>query len=203
MKPEEFGLPLAQGAVVAPQPVRKKPTWLGAFGAWLGALCFSVCACTGQPAREAAIGPQLRPTGWDAADACSILDKAVVAEVMGARVTSAELGRVTGGTRQMAAFSECTYHLADGRRFSFFARKSPVLDNTPDALAQAKLAAALYAEVPPQDVPGVGRAAFWLHDVNQLQFFLGEDRYAYVSLPSDDPIRGRLAAVALARRVGA
>jgi hypothetical protein len=78
-----------------------------------------------------------------------------------------------------------------------------VADNTPDALAQARRTAAQLAEIPPQDVPGVGKAAFWLDDLGQLVFFVGEDRYGYVSMPSDDPVRGRMAAVALARRAGA
>lgn len=183
----------------------------------LGSVCaFIALAGCSAPASNEQAATELAPSGtgaasittrsvsrWDAADACRTLDKAVVADATGSAVESAKLERVTAATSATAGFSQCSYVLADGRKVEFFARKSPIADNTPEAIDQAKNSIAIFTPESPEDVSGVGKAAFWVPMLGQLQFFIGEDRYGFINMPGNDKAKARDAAITLARKVGA
>src|SRR5690349_10745205 len=74
------------------------------------------------------------PANWKATDACSIIDKAEMAEVMKSEVTETSLALVHEPDAAAAGTSECTYLLADGGRAAVMTRWSPIDDNTPEAI---------------------------------------------------------------------
>ncbi len=79
------------------------------------------------------------PKGWNAADACSVVDKAKMAATTGKPVAEASLGLVhesSGGSD--ATTSECSYIMEDGSRASVLLRWSPIDDNTPEAMTLAR-----------------------------------------------------------------
>ena len=84
-------------------------------------------------------------------------------------------------------------------------RWSPINDNTDGAIAAAKatmkqtLAAFGGGDV--EDVPGLGKASFWVAKVDQLQSFIGEDRMVLITVPSGPDSKAK--AIALAKRAGA
>jgi len=117
--------------------------------------------------------------GWSATDACALLPKDKVASAFGATVSETQLSMVTPGTAETAAFSQCTYSFDAGAMVTFFARQSPVPDNTAEAIARTKqgLIDNLGATIEP--VTGLGKDAFWTDNMNQLHVFAGEDRYFF------------------------
>lgn len=146
------------------------------------------------------------PADWKATDACSIIDKATMGAVLGATVTEASVGLVhepTAGAGD-AATSECTYIL-DGGRATVMTRWSPIADNTDGAINAAKSAMkqtlAAFGGGAVEDVPGLGKASFWVAKVDQLQSFIGEDRMVLITVPSGAGSKDK--AIALARKAGA
>ncbi len=76
------------------------------------------------------------PANWKATDACSIVDKAEMGEVMKSEVTDATRSRWCMSRASAAAgTSECSYILADGGRASVMTRWSPINDNTAESIA--------------------------------------------------------------------
>jgi hypothetical protein len=157
-------------------------------------------------AAEAPATPGGMPANWKATDACSIIDKATMSAVLGTAVTETSVGLVhepTAGASD-AATSECTY-LLDGGRATVMTRWSPIEDNTDGAIATAKatmkqtLAAFGGGDV--EDVPGLGKASFWVGKVDQLQSFIGEDRMVLITVPSSPDSKAK--AIALAKKAGA
>ncbi|MEP9358202.1 hypothetical protein [Sphingomonas sp. KR3-1] len=114
-------------------------------------------------------------SAFDAANACAILPKEKVAQVTGLAVTDAALSRVNPATAGTASFSQCTYSLAGGGSIDFFARQSPIDDNTPDAIQRTRQSVGAN----PVDVPGLGTAAFSVEAMHQLHVFIGGDKYIY------------------------
>lgn len=144
------------------------------------------------------------PADWKATDACSIIDKATMARVLGTAVTEASVGLVNEPSATTAATSECTYILESGRA-TVMTRWSPIADNTPGAIATAKSATeaslAAFGGGKAEDVPGLGKASFWVAKVDQLQSFIGEDRMVLITVPSSADAKDK--AIALAKRAGA
>ncbi|WP_326525793.1 hypothetical protein [Sphingomonas sp.] len=146
------------------------------------------------------------PAGWKATDACSVIDKAAMSEVLGRPVTETSLALVheptPGGSD--AGTSECTYML-DGGRATVMTRWSPINDNTDGAINTARstmkqtLAAFGGGEV--EDIAGLGKASIWVGKVNQLQTFIGEDRMVLITVPTGADAKDK--AIALARKAGA
>jgi len=146
------------------------------------------------------------PANWKATDACSIIDKTTVAQVLGVAVTEASVSLVhepSAGAGD-AATSECTYILDSGRA-SVMTRWSPIADNTDGAINTAKktmtetLAAFGGGKV--EDVAGLGKASFWVAKANQLQSFIGEDRMVLITVPDGPDAKTK--AIALAKKAGA
>jgi hypothetical protein len=133
-------------------------------------------------------------------DACEVLPKGEVETVIGEAVKSADLSRVTEGTESTAAFSQCTYKTASGRTIEFFARRSPVPDNTPDAIQKSRETMKGFGKL--EDISGVGKNAFWVGgSINQLHVFEGENIYLYLTMRgSKAEAEAQTKAVELARQ---
>src|SRR5689334_2316861 len=67
-------------------------------------------------------------------DACALLSKAEVETILGQTITSADSGRLMEGTANSAATSQCSYKTAAAQIVELFVRRSPVADNTPEAV---------------------------------------------------------------------
>ncbi len=153
---------------------------------------------------EAASGAAA-PKGWNAADACSVVDKAKMAATTGKPVSEATLGLVhesSGGSD--AATSECSYIMEDGSRASVQLRWSPIDDNTPEAMSMARKTseqtiAAFGGTI--ETIDGLGKSAFWAGKIDTLNVFIGDDKFAIITLPSSPSSKEQ--ATALARELGA
>jgi hypothetical protein len=148
------------------------------------------------------------PANFNATDACSILDRNVVAEVMGSEVKSAEVSTVTAPTDATAGFSNCTYTLANGLTPQFFARWSPTPDSTPAAAEETVKQAADLLGKTPEKVAGLKSPAWWVSGTNQLHIFPDAQRYVFFTMffsgvkpkPSDE--QAKAWALGMAKRAG-
>ena len=146
---------------------------------------------------------------WNAADACSIVDKAAVAEILGREIASTQLSLVHEAGSADAATSECAYLGADGASVArLMTRWSPINDNTTDSIAMARSSTAAtmkaFSSVPLEDVPGLGKAAFLAPNISQLNVFIDDARMIVVTVEKvPDGASGKDLAVALARKAGA
>ncbi len=146
------------------------------------------------------------PANFKATDACSVIDKATLGQVLGTTVTEASLGLVhepTPGAGD-AATSECSYILADGRA-SVMTRWSPINDNTQATIDTArstmKQTLAAFGGGAVEDIPNLGKASIWVEKVGQLQTFIGDDRMILITVPSGAGAKDK--AIALAKKAGA
>lgn len=126
--------------------------------------------------------------GWDATDACTLLDKSAVGAALKDEVTEASVSLVNQASGANAATSECTYLLASGGRASLMTRNSPIADNTPEAIALARNATqetvAAFTDKKVEDVPGLGKAAFFVPGINQLNVFIDDKRFVILTISS-------------------
>jgi hypothetical protein len=163
---------------------------------------------TDSQAEVATAGPET-PSGWNAADACSILDKAAVAEILGREIPSTQLSLVHEAGSADAATSECTYIGADGGSVArLMARWSPINDNTTESIAMARSSTAAtmkaFSSVPLEDVAGLGKAAFLAPNISQLNVFIDDARMIVVTVEKvPDGAQGKDLAVAMAKKAGA
>jgi len=176
-----------------------KPLFATASLTLLLASCGGVPASGGGNATATTAAATTAATGSFIADnACAILPKEKVASITGLQVTDAALSRVTPATADTAGFSQCSYSFTGGGSLDFFARQSPVDDNTPEAIQRTRD----NMGGKPVDVPGLGTAAFSIEQMHQLHVFLGGNRYFYFM--SMNPPAGKPVAeleLALARAV--
>jgi len=150
-------------------------------------------------------GGTAAPAGWNAADACSVVDKAKMAATAGKPVSEASLGLVhvsSGGSD--ATTSECSYIMEDGTRASVMLRWSPIGDNTPEAMTTALNTSKQAAEAfggSVEAVAGLGKSAFWIGKIDAMNVFIGDDKFAIITLPSSPSSKEQ--ATKLARDLGA
>lgn len=142
--------------------------------------------------------------GWDATDACSIVTRAEMAEVMKSEVSEATVGLVNEAAGSNAATSECTYIFKDGGRASVMTRWSPINDNTDKAISGARSTVAAtvkaFTDRPVEDVGGVGKAAFFVPKINQLNVYLDDARMVMITIASAPDATAKDQAIALARK---
>lgn len=142
------------------------------------------------------------PGNWKATDACSIIDKAEMGEVMKSGVTDASLAMVHEADSTAAATSECSYIFADGGRATVMTRWSPINDNTAESIATARSVTGesvkAFSDKPVEDVPGVGKAAFFVPKINQFNVFLDDARMVIITLPSAPDAEAKDRGIALA-----
>lgn len=169
------------------------------------ALAPALAACGGSSEGEKNEKPAAAVSGWDATDACTLLDKAALGTALGDPVTETSLAFVHQPTASEAATSECTYQLKSGGTATLMARRSPIADNTPATIAQTRKAteSALkaFSEKSIEDVPGLGKAAFFVPGINQMNVFLDDERFVVVTVGTAPGDRARDIAIDLARKV--
>lgn len=158
---------------------------------------------------EAATATTETPSAWNAADACSIVDKAAVAEILGREIASTQLSLVHEADGASAATSECAYLGADGASVArLMTRWSPINDNTIEAIAMARstteASMKAFSSVPLEDIPGLGKAAFLAPTISQLNVFIDDARMIMVTVEKvPDGAQGKDLAVAMAKKAGA
>lgn len=137
-------------------------------------------------------------TGWNPLDACATLGKDAASRISGSPVTSTELSPVVPGTDTSAAFSMCTFKLANGGQLMLLTRQAPFADATPESIEKSRTADGTLA--PTADVPGLGKAALWSDTTKGLQVFIDDTRYLsinYMGLPGG--VTGKDQAIAIAK----
>ena len=144
------------------------------------------------------------PRDWNAADACAVVDKAAMSAILGQAVTETRLGNVSQSDGATAVTSECSYQLADGGSATLMLRWSPIGDNsegsinlTRNGLEQTLKGFGGHVET----IDGLGKAAFWAGMTKSLNVFIGEDKFAIITVPASEASKEQ--AVALARKLGA
>ncbi|MEJ5976829.1 hypothetical protein WG901_09305 [Novosphingobium sp. PS1R-30] len=178
-----------------------------------GALALAACGSANEaPAdKPAASGGQATsggvPANWKATDACSILDKATVAEILKRDVSETGLSLVHEPGTAEAGTSECTYSGPDGNVASLSARWSPINDNTAETIAAARSTSEATLKAfgkTLEDVPGLGKAAFFAPGIDQLTVFIDDARMIVVTAQKvPDGAAGKDVAIALAKKAGA
>lgn len=145
-------------------------------------------------------------SGWDASDACALLDKANMGTILGTPVTETRLGLVNKAGAATAATSECTYTLSDSSTVTFMTRMSPIADNTAEVIASTRsgventLKSMGSSDVTVEDVPGLGKAAFFVPKIGQLNVFYDDSRSAMVTVPAGPDAKDK--AITIAKKVG-
>lgn len=142
------------------------------------------------------------PAGFNATDACALLDKDIVERTLGSTVSATKLEGVVQPTDGTAGFSYCVYELADGRKPSFFTRWSPIVDSDAAGIAKTRAGIAELSKISPVDVPEVGTGSFWVGGMNQLHIFPAKDRYVFFTFLGQDEATAKADAIKLAKAAG-
>jgi hypothetical protein len=152
-----------------------------------------IAGCGGQndPGGEGSTGAATLTSAtakWDATNACALLDKSAVGAALGDKVIKATLGLVNQASGPNAATSECIYMLESGAKASLMTRSSPIADNTDDAIKMARGAmqqtVSAFTAKKVEDVAGLGKAAFFVPGVNQLNVFIDDKRFVILTISS-------------------
>ena len=158
----------------------------------------------GEAASEPTAAASAMPASWKATDACSIITSAEMAEVMKAEVSEATVGLVNEAAGDNAATSECTYLFKDGDRATVMARWSPIDDNSDAAISSARSTVAEtvkpFTDRPVENVDGIGKAAFFVPKINQLNVYLDGARMVMITISSAPDATAKDQAIALARK---
>jgi hypothetical protein len=160
----------------------------GAIVAGLGALLLAGCGGGTKDGAAADGEAKVAADGWDASDACALLDKAAVGAALGDNVTETSLAFVNKTEGSNAATSECTYRLAGGSTATLMARRSPIGDNSDTAIKQTRETTektmAAFSDKKIEDVAGLGKAAFFVPGINQMNVFLDDSRFVILTIGS-------------------
>jgi hypothetical protein len=187
----------------------KKQTAIGLAGA-TAILLLAGCggtggSSTGNSGAAVANDTNVATGTWDATDACALLDKATLGAALKDQVTEANLGLVHQASGGEAATSECNYLLASGGRVSFMARNSPIADNTDGAIAAARKATqqsvSAFTDKKVEEVPGLGKAAFFVPGINQLNVFIDDSKFVILTIGSAPDATAKETAVGLIRDI--
>lgn len=142
---------------------------------------------------------------WDASDACSLLDKAAIGAALGDTVTETSLAFVSKAEGSSAATSECTYRLAGGSTATLMARLSPIGDNSDAAIKQTRETTektmAAFSDKKIEDVAGLGKAAFFVPGINQMNVFLDDSRFVILTIGSAPAATAKDTAAALVGKI--
>lgn len=164
-----------------------------------------LAACGGAQPGSKDEKPAAEASGWDATDACELLDKATLGAALGDTVTETSLAFVHQPTAVEAATSECTYRLKGGRTATLMVRRSPIADNTPEVIAQTRKATEAtmraFSDKTIEDVPNLGKAAFFVPGINQMNVFLDDERLVVLTVGSASKDRAKDIAGDLVKKV--
>lgn len=165
----------------------------------------TLAACGGSQSDSKDGKPAAQASGWDATDACKLLDKAAVGAALGDTVTETSLAFVHQPTAVEAATSECTYRLKGGSTATLMARRSPLADNTPEVIAQTRKATETtmraFSDKAIEDVPNLGKGAFFVPGINQMNVFLDDERFVVLTVSSAPDDRAKSIAADLVKKV--
>jgi hypothetical protein len=114
-------------------------------------------------------------------DACVLLAKAEVEKILGQVITYTNSGRVMEGNETTAATSECSYQTISAQTIELFVRRSPIADNTPEAIQKVRDTMKEITQKEPLEVTNTGDQAFWTAS-KQLHVFAQGNIYFYVSM---------------------
>lgn len=172
----------------------------------IGTAILSACGGAKDEAGEGAASTTAAASGWNATDACALLDKATLGEALGDAVTETSLGLVHEANGAEAATSECTYLLASGSRASLMARRSPIADNTDTAIAQTRSTTeqtmSAFTDKKIEDVAGLGKSAFFVPGINQMNVFLDGEKFVILTIPDPKSGAAKDVAAALVKKIG-
>lgn len=170
-------------------------------------LMLSACGSGGDTATEGAAETVAATDDWDATDACALLDKDAVGAALNDPVTETSLAFVNEASGPNAATSECTYRLTSGGTAMLMARRSPIADNTPEAIATARKGMeetmAAFGGATVEDVPNLGKAAFYVPKVSQMNVFIDDDKFVILTLTTAPAATAKATAVELVGKIGA
>jgi len=158
-----------------------------------------LAGCGGEDAPAGEGGAGMAATGgWDAAQACAMLDAAKLSALTGVAFETARLTPTSPMTETTAAVSMCEYSGSGGTTASLLTREAPFDDATPEAIEMARTANGLME--PAKDVPGLGKAALWREApmAKSLQVFYDERRSVVVTLGGREATLEQASAVARA-----
>lgn len=174
---------------------------IAAMAAFLLASCGGSGSTSANGGNAASDGAKTATGTWDATDACALLDKAAVASALKDAVTEASVGLVHEASGAEAATSECTYILASGSRATLMARNSPIADNTDEAIALARKttqeSVSAFTDKKVEDVPELGKAAFFVPGINQLNVFIDDKRFVILTISGAPNATAKATAVGL------
>lgn len=139
-------------------------------------------------------------SGWDATQACAMLDAGKLSALTGMSFETAKLTPIAAMAEATAATSMCEYSGASGAMATLLTRESPYDDATPQSIEKARTADGMMD--PAKDVPGLGKAALWRAApmAKSLQVFFDERRSVVVTLLGRDATLEQASAVAKAVR---
>lgn len=126
---------------------------------------------------NAAGGSASTAAAWNATDACALLGKDKVAQVMGSAVGETKLEPVVTDSGNGMSFSTCNYTLADGRMLSLSAHNRTDAAFTPAEIESTKKG---LSELTPQtyeDVGGLSGTAYWSTPLRQLNIYPDQHRW--------------------------
>ncbi len=171
---------------------------LGALGTMLTALAAGLAGCGGDEGGADATASAPAASGWDATQACAMLDPAKLSALTGMAFETAKLTPMASMSENTAATSMCNYNGAGGAMATVLTREAPYDDATPEAIEKSRTANGLME--PAEDVPGLGKAALWRAApmAKTLQVFYDERRSVVVTLAGRDATLEQASAVARA-----
>lgn len=182
----------------------KKQT--GFIGSAILALAFALAGCggsadSGSDSKTEDGVTKTATANWDATDACALLDKDAVGAALNEKVTEATVSLVNQASGPNAATSECTYMLESGGRASLMARSSPIADNTENAIKMTRNATqesvSAFTDKKVEDIPGLGKAAFFVPGINQLNVFIDDKRFVILTISSAPNVTAKATAAKL------
>lgn len=163
----------------------------------MAALAAGVAGCGGDDSAEGGTSAPAA-SGWDATQACAMLDVGKLSGLTGMAFETAKLTPMSPMTDNTAATSMCEYSGAGGAMAVLLTREAPYDDATPEAIEKSRTGDG--AMEPAEDVPGLGKAALWRAApmAKTLQVFYDERRSVVVTLLGRDATLEQASAVARA-----
>ncbi len=145
------------------------------------ALTVGLAGCGGDEGAAGGSAPAAA-SGWDATQACAMLDVGKLSALTGMAFETAKLTPMSPMTDSTAATSMCEYAGPGGAMANVLTREAP------------------YDDAGPEDVPGLGKAALWRAApmAKTLQVFYDERRSVVVTLAGREATLEQASAVARA-----
>lgn len=137
-------------------------------------------------------------SGWDATQACAMLDVGKLSALTGMAFETSKLTPMATMSANTAATSMCEYAGPGGAMAVLLTREAPYDDASPEEIEKSRTADG--SMEPAEDVPGLGKAALWRAApmAKTLQVFYDERRSVVVTLAGREATLEQASAVARA-----